>query len=140
MPVPVDVEKRKSGQSPNKRREAFKRKRKENEKNEAHQLKEELRRTGVTEPIYENLYKRPIPQKPKRTKMPYSSHSQETQRLSAIDMKTEALKQKILREHKQKQHKKGKKKSLGSLCKELRQKMASKPKKVRNRSNNKNDS
>lgn len=102
MPVPVDVEKRKSGQSPNKRREAFKRKRKENEKNEAHQLKEELRRTGVIEPIYENLYKRPIPQKPKRTKMPYSSHSQETQRLSAIDMKTEALKQKILREHKQK--------------------------------------
>lgn len=129
--MPVDVEKRQTGQSPNKRRAAFKQKRKDSEKNEAHQLKEELRRIGAKEsyePIYENLRGRPTPQKPKRTKGPHASHSQETKRLSAIDVKTEELKQKILLEHEQKQNKKGKKKGLGSLCKELKQKMASKPK------------
>lgn len=116
----VDVEKRKSAQSPNQRREAFELKRKADEKNEANLLK--------GEPIYENLRNRPIPQKPKRTKIPYSSHSQETQRLSTIDVKTEKLKEKILLEYQQKQNKKGKKKSLESLCKKLKQKITSKPK------------
>lgn len=54
--MPVNELKRKSGQSPNKRREAFKRKRRDSEKNEAHYLKENQKKIGE-EPIYENLRK-----------------------------------------------------------------------------------
>lgn len=127
--MPIDAEKRKSSQSPNKRREAFKRKRKESEKNEACLLKEQHRpieEKESTEPIYQNLYNRPTPQKPKRMKLPSSNYSQPEKQLSAIDLKTEEVKRKILLEHEQNQNKKSKKKSIGTLCKELKQKMAPK--------------
>ncbi|MGM0156484.1 hypothetical protein IGI47_000772 [Enterococcus sp. AZ191] len=125
--MPVNELKRKSGQSPNKRREAFKRKRRDSEKNEAHYLKENQKKIGE-EPIYENLRKRPTPQKPKRTKLPSSGHLEAMKRISTIDKKTEELKQKILLEHEQEQNKKNKKKNLRTLCKELKHKMTAKPK------------